>query len=54
MQKEKIYHIYSNDDVVAHSLTFDELCDKIKKDELDLEDVEVLQLSPPPYSEASY
>jgi len=54
MQKEKIYHIYSNDNVVAHSLTFDELCDKIKKDELDLEDVEVLQLSPPPYSEASY
>lgn len=54
MQKEKIYHIYKEDDVVAHNLSFDELCDKIKKDEIDLEEVEVLQLSPPQYTEASY
>ena len=57
MQKEKIYHVYSQNCVVAHSLTLDQLYDKIDKDEIDLEDIEILQLSPPSYSaysEASY
>jgi len=54
MQKEKIYHIYSNENIIAHSLTFDELCDKINNEEINLENVEILQLSPPQYSEASY
>jgi hypothetical protein len=52
MQKEKIYHIYSNENIIAHSLTFDELCDKINNEEINLENVEILQLSPPQYSEA--
>jgi len=34
MQKEEIYHIYQRDNVVAHSLSFEQLCDKIKKDRL--------------------
>jgi hypothetical protein len=54
MQKEKIYHIYKEDNVVAHNLSFDELCDKIKKDEIDFEEVEILQLSLPQYIDASY
>lgn len=54
MQKEEIYHIYQKDDIVAHSLTFEQLCDKIKKDEIDVKEVEVLQLSPPQYTDASY
>jgi len=54
MQKEEIYHIYQKDDVVAHSLSFEQLCDKIKKDEINIQEVEVLQLSPPQYTEASY
>ena len=54
MQKEKIYHIYSENDVLAHNLTFDELCVKIKNKEFDLDEVEVLQLSLPTYTEDSY
>lgn len=54
MQKEKIYHVYSQNCVVAHSLTLDQLYDKIDREEIDLEDIEILQLSPPSYSEASY
>jgi len=53
-ERETMYHIYKEDDVVAHSLTFDELCDKIRKDEVDLEEVEIIKLSPPKYNEASY
>lgn len=54
MQKEKIYHVYKKECVVAHSLTYNELCDKVAKDEINLENVEIIELSPPQYSEASY
>ena len=53
-EKETMYHIYKENDVVAHSLSFDELCEQIKKDEIDLEEVEIIKLSPPKYTEASY
>lgn len=54
MQKEKVYHVYKKDSVLSHNLTYEQLCDKIAKDEIDLEDVEIIQLSPPSYTEASY
>lgn len=54
MQKEKTYHVYRKNSVLAHNLTYEQLCDKVAKNEIDLEDVEIIQLSPPVYSEASY
>jgi hypothetical protein len=54
MQKEKVYHVYRKDSVIAHNLTYNQLCDKVAKDEIDLKDVDIIQLSPPQYSEASY
>lgn len=54
MQKEKVYHVYKKDSVLAHNLTYEQLCDKVAKDEIDLEDVEIIQLTPPSYIEASY
>jgi hypothetical protein len=54
MQKEKVYHVYKKDSILAHNLTYEQLCDKVARDEIDLEDVEIIQLCPPAYTEASY
>jgi len=54
MQKENVYHVYKKKSVVAHNLTYDELCEKVEKSDIDLDQVEIVQLSPPPYQDASY
>jgi len=54
MQKEKVYHVYQKDNVLAHNLTVDELYVKLSSEELDLEGIEIIQLKPSQYTEASY
>lgn len=47
-EKETIYHVYdkssNHSSPVAHSLTFDQLIEKVKQEEINLNHVDILEL----------
>ncbi|NBV27605.1 hypothetical protein EBS02_01085 [bacterium] len=51
--KDSIYHVYDkfskNSSPVAHSLSFDELIEKVKKEEINLHHVDILELKQDTY-----
>jgi len=49
-----LYHVYSSrpgTKVLAHSLTYQQLLEKIAQENLDLESVEILEILPDKYKE---
>lgn len=57
-QKNDLYHVYASKpftSVLAHSLTLDQLCERIAKKDFDFELIEILKVSQEKYTmEASY